>query len=190
MSSPLVFMDTETTGIHPGRRAWEIAMIRREIDGSEKEILIQIRDIDLSNADPFGLAVGKFYERYYYADGRVDPRTKLMLEVDAAQFIWMFTKGAHIVGAIPSFDTETLDTMLRRHKLLPAWHYHIIDVEALAIGFLQGSSDFDRKKFNLPWKSKELSEAIGVSPPTEDELHTALGDARWAMRTYDRVMGN
>lgn len=30
MSTPLVFIDTETDGLHPGRKAWEIALIRRD----------------------------------------------------------------------------------------------------------------------------------------------------------------
>ena len=28
MTAPIVFLDTETDGLHPGRRVWEVAMIR------------------------------------------------------------------------------------------------------------------------------------------------------------------
>lgn len=41
----------------------------------------------------------------------------------------------------------------------------------------------------LPWRSDELSRLIGVEPPGEAERHTALGDARWAARAWDAVMG-
>jgi hypothetical protein len=40
---------------------------------------------------------------------------------------------------------------------------------------------------SLPWKSHDLSAILGVESAVEDE-HTALGDARWAMRVYDAVM--
>jgi hypothetical protein len=39
MTAPLCFVDTETTGVHPGRRAWEVAIIRRDPDGYEEEWL-------------------------------------------------------------------------------------------------------------------------------------------------------
>ena len=42
---------------------------------------------------------------------------------------------------------------------------------------------------SLPWKSDDLSAALGVTVSDEDR-HTALGDAKWAMRIYDAVTGN
>ena len=63
--------------------------------------------------------------------------------------------------------------------MLHRWHYHLVDVEALAAGKLGIAP---------PWKSDELSAALGVTI-TEDDRHTALGDAKWAMRIYDAVMG-
>jgi hypothetical protein len=85
--------------------------------------------------------------------------------------------------------------MLRRHKLAPAWHYHLVDVEALAVGYLHGRHsdvilpDEGYARISPPWKSDDLSRAVGVEPATDDERHTALGDARWAMRLYDAITG-
>ena len=42
---------------------------------------------------------------------------------------------------------------------------------------------------SVPWKSVDLAEQLGVQAPTEDERHTALGDAQWVRRIYERVMG-
>jgi hypothetical protein len=39
-----------------------------------------------------------------------------------------------------------------------------------------------------PWDSDQLMEAIGVPVPSDEQRHTALGDAQWAMATYDAVM--
>lgn len=198
----LAFIDTETTGVHPGRRAWEIAIIRRKPSGDEDVWLIQVEDVDLSNADPFGLKVGGFYDRHVrYTDAPVP--AKVLTEEGAAYMVEEYTRGAHLVGAVPNFDAEVFDAMLRRHKLIPAWHYHLIDVENLAVGYLAGLAGHGHSEVTcgplcgkggaepaaLPWKSDDLSRACGVEPPSEDQRHTALGDAKWAMRLYDAIVG-
>lgn len=218
--TPLVFLDTETDGVHPGRKVWEIAMIRR--DNAHESTSSIFVDIDLSTADPFGLKVGGFYDRhplgkqlsaYYLNDDatsaafeNADWRSRGVMSRDAAAMhVARWTHGAHIVGAVPNFDTETLAPMLREHGLTPAWHYHLIDIEALAVGYLSGLSahghssdtcaetpncDGDEMPLSLPWKSDALSRAVGVEPPTEEERHTAMGDARWAQRVYDAITGS
>lgn len=192
--TPLCFIDTETTGVHPGRRAWEIAIIRRDEKGQRK-LVLQIEDIDLSNADPFGLKVGRFYDRHFLYARTHDTASehyRLVKEAGAARLVEYYTRGAHLVGAVPSFDAEVFDDMLRRHGLIPAWHYHLIDVEALAVGWLSAAAHFERGprvELGLPWKSDDLSLALGVEPASEEERHTALGDAHWAMRLYDAITG-
>lgn len=190
MTAPLCFVDTETTGVHPGRRAWEIAIVRRGHFGHEEEWLAQVEDVDLSAADPFGLKIGGFYDRHWHYRLSGTPDGEILSENEAAAKVEYLTRGAHLVGAVPSFDAEVFGDMLRRHKLIPAWHYHLIDVEALAVGYLHGRRRAtDTLDVPLPWKSDDLSRAVGVEPASDDERHTALGDARWAMRIYDRVTG-
>jgi hypothetical protein len=71
----------------------------------------------------------------------------------------------------------------------PSWHYHLIDVEALAVGYLAGRGSADLfHPSALPWKSDDLSAALGITVRDEDR-HTALGDAKWARAIYDAVMG-
>lgn len=212
--TPIVFLDTETTSLRPDRRAWDIGMIRREPDGTEREITLFVSDIDLSGADLIALRIGRFHERHPMyrtevggafdaefddddavdvdeAQELLDTHECLYLERRAAENVERWTRGAHIVGAVPNFDTEVLGAMLRRHGLCPAWHYHLIDVEALAMGWLHA---WDRQTEEvlaptLPWKSDDISRACGVEPPGPHERHTALGDARWAMRLYDKIIG-
>lgn len=204
----LCFLDTETDGIHPGRQAWDVAMIRRD-DTGERTLSFYV-ELNLSTADPFGLNVGRFYDRHPMGQFLAGHRSKQPLPLadaynpdfdytdlylspwTAAQAVARWTHGAHIVGAVPNFDTETLAALLRERGLTPAWHYHLIDVEALAVGFLHGvhrSTEWEPTALPaLPWESDGLSRALGVDPPSEDERHTALGDARWAMRLYDAIV--
>ena len=205
MSAPLVFLDCETDGVHPHRKVWEVAAIRRDPDGAETEWSAFV-DIDLSTADPFGIKVGRFYERHplgRYLSG-LDPerdypgRTPAYTSPhDAAHQVARITHGAHIVGAVPNFDTEVLANLLRSERLTPAWHYHLIDIEALCVGWVAHKAKTIREQSphirlepwpSLPWKSDDLTAALGLAPVPDAERHTALGDARWAMRMYDAVM--
>ncbi|HEV2778565.1 MAG TPA: hypothetical protein VGX25_04120 [Actinophytocola sp.] len=196
MTPPIAFVDCETTGVHPGRRPWEIAIIRREPEGHEQTWLAQIEDIDLAEADPFGLRIGGFYERHWrFSRGKTDrdlTGTRILSEHSAAAAVEELTRGTHLVGIVPTFDGETFDAMLRRHRLIPAWHYHLIDVEALAVGYLHGRNALvadgrELEAIGLPWRSDDLSRACGVEPPSEQDRHTALGDALWAQRWYDAI---
>lgn len=210
MSAPLVFLDTETDGIHPDRKVWEVAMIRREPDGKQAQTRFFV-DIDLSTADPFGLKVGRFYDRHplgrKLSAANIGDRPTMapvepglyggdMLNRNAAAMrVARWTHDAHIVGVVPNFDTETLAPLLREAGLTPAWHYHLIDVLALMVGYLDGGGRTDamprevREVMALPWKSDELSRVLGVEPPSDERRHTAMGDADWAMRIYDRITG-
>lgn len=212
MNAPLAFVDTETTGVHPGRRAWEVAIIRRDPDGREGTWCSFVSDVDLSKADLYGLRVGRFHERHPRfarefdtpasirvpeVHGPDDPR--YLTEAQVADQVERMTRGAHLIGCVPNFDAEVFADMLRRHQLTPAWHHHLIDVENLAVGWLAAklnhSNTSDGVRIELgdliipPWKSTDLSRVCGVEPPSDDERHTALGDARWAMRLYDAIVG-
>jgi hypothetical protein len=198
--TPLVFLDTETTGLHPGRQVWEVGMIRRD-DAGEIETSFYVT-VDLSNADPFGLSVGRFYERHPQGQflasqpGEFPAKTEPpMGREQAAVTVAHWTHRAHIIGAVPSFDTNSLAVLVREYGLLPAWHYHLIDVENLAVGWLAGqrAGGYELRDeagdLTPPWDSRQLAAALGLKPQPEEEQHTALGDARWAKAIYDRVMG-
>lgn len=172
----LVFLDTETTALHPGRRPWEIALLERESDGQYRDWVTQIWDVDLSDADPASLKFGKFYQRHIrFAE---DPgQVHWLREKDAAPRIEEITRGAHLVGANPSFDADCLAALLRRHGLIPAWHYRMYDVESLTAGY-----------HNKPIGGlAACAESLGIDFPA-DEQHTALGDARMALRIWDAII--
>lgn len=174
--SRLCFIDTETTSLRHDRRAWEVGIIAREPDGSESEHqwFVDLDDLDLGNADLMALKIGRFHDRHpgKFAGSPCGPERWVMEQVEE------ITRDAHLVGAVVSFDADVLGQRMRARGLCPSWHYHLIDVEALAAGHLGARP---------PWESDELSARLDVKVSDEDR-HTALGDARWARALYDAVM--
>ena len=56
----------------------------------------------------------------------------------------------------------------------------------LAVGWLCA---WDGRPGIPPWRSDDISTALGVPPPAKDTRHTALGDAAWALAIYDHITG-
>lgn len=192
MTAPLVFLDTETTGLGLDADIWEFAAIRRHSTGEEIELHLFIEHDAKKCADLPDSFLADHKRRW------PNHAEHVWTQAGAAEQIARFLAPdfdagkAHIVGAVPDFDTSKIERLLKRHGFGPQWHYHLIDIENLAVGYLAGLArvgawpPLDIPA--LPWDSDELSRAIGVEPPT-DERHTAMGDARWARDIYDRVMG-
>lgn len=117
---------------------------------------------------------------------RFDPAYAVPV-ADAAAAVHYWTDGAHVVGAVPDFDTSRLAPLLRAAGLEPGWHYHLIDIETLAVGYLHGAGR-GAELLQRPWDSDVLSRLVGVEPPVQGQgRHTALGDARWARDVWDAV---
>lgn len=222
MSDNVCFVDTETTGLDPNRhQIWEVGLI----DAEGREHVWQFPIVELE-ADPFALDIGHYWDRRWSTQNDVDPidalyeahtpkaRRQYFPEEGRAippsagwcQHFRSLTVGAHLCGAVPSFDEERLRRLLRANGVLPRWHYHLIDVEALAAGYVsarcegmaadgtKGTIRVERPDGTVnnidgrpPWKSDDLSRAVGVNPDDFDR-HTALGDARWAKAIYEAVM--
>jgi DNA polymerase III epsilon subunit-like protein len=200
----IVFIDTETTSLRPDRRAWEIGLIVREPGktDTEHQWFIDVRDLDLGNADVMSLRIGRFYERHpQIVAEHLNGDGKVLREDAAMRQVEKLTRGAHLVGAVVSFDADVLGQRMRANGICPSWHYHLVDVEALAAGWLQrhaavlenreatiDEATYLRVLASPPWKSDDLSAALGIKVSDEDR-HTALGDAKWARSIYDEVTG-
>lgn len=179
MSKPIVFIDTETTGLHNGRRPWEVAMVKLE-DGKKTETSIFISDVDLTDADPMALRIGGFFQRHpRFTLQTVMPNgTWCFTERMAAEKVERWTRDATVVGANPGFDTEILAPMLQRHNLVATWHHRRPDVESLVVGRL-GRLDENNRMFGLA----KCAELLDISTDGID-LHTAAGDALLTMKIF------
>ena len=170
VSSPVVFVDTETISLDPEIPdvIWEVGLITP--DGAEHQWSLPV---DLGLADPRALEIGRFYERYpKYGD---IPGTTHRWHF-ARQFEAL-TRGCHLAGAVVSFDEERLRKLLRRSGAAPGWSHRLICVETLAAGKLGVMPDGLRK----------MAERFGITI-SDDDRHTALGDARLSKAVYDAVM--
>lgn len=194
----LVFIDTETTSLRHDRRIWDVGLITRENGLQiERQMFVDASDLDLGNADPFSLKVGRFYDRHpNMLVWNAELRAQMGSERAVMQEIESITRGAHLIGAIVSFDAEGIAARMRACGIAPSWHHHLIDIEALCVGYLSGlglglvGTKGERPAIIAPpWRSDELTKAMGVESAPETDRHTAIGDARWAMRMYDKVMG-
>jgi DNA polymerase III epsilon subunit-like protein len=175
----LAFVDTETTGLDTERHEiWEVGLILRDKDHDDTEFRWFL-PVNLSTADPFALKIGGYHERHPNGyDAAEDNDERVAFHNQFTDEFARLTRGAHLVGAVVSFDEERLRTMLQGFGHLPMWHYHLADVENLVAGKLG---------ILPPWDSDELSLAVGVNPE-KFHRHEALEDARWAMALWDAVM--
>ncbi|QFG13484.1 DnaQ-like DNA polymerase III subunit [Gordonia phage Powerball] len=176
------FVDTETTGLTIDDEVWEFAAILRRDDGTESTVHLHIEhDWHLADDLPekfhadhdarFGMASGM---HVYTRSG-------------AASIIHAALHGAHIVGVNPAFDAGMLQRLLHQHGLQPSWNYHLIDLEALTLGYLIGRGEH----VDMPWRSDDLAaQVMPVVDPDGEPMyarHTALGDAQWCRDWWDAL---
>lgn len=197
---PLVFVDTETTGLSACRQTWEIAMIRDEPNGETKryEAFLPVYTAGLNReANPASLRIGKFHTRY--PTGRLLKDGENALEPiqhprTVAQKIIEFTRGAHFVGMCPDFDARNLWDILRRCGTSEfPWYHQLIDVDILWAGYREALYMHAPEQLStrgdlnyLPVDSDELSRVFGAK---NHAPHTAMGDAEWTRDLYYKVLG-
>ncbi|MCV7175708.1 hypothetical protein H7H98_08110 [Mycolicibacterium sphagni] len=187
-------MDTETLGLDQDAPVWEFAAIRRDSDGIEVATHIFIRHEPEPWLSNFPSPFRDDYLTRYDHDIAFD-------EHAAAEHIYDFMRDTTIVGAVPDFDTTRLTPILvraglsavtirerleleaatsRRHPL--PWHYHCLDVENAALGYLAGKG----QRVPRPWTSDDLSTRLGVNP-ADYTRHTAMGDVQWIRAQHDAM---
>ncbi len=196
----LAFADTETTGLDPDvHTIWEVGIVLAEhhVSGVLEitrrfQAFVELPEHALAYASPDALRAIEFYQR------TTGTGIQWLLRRDVAHAVASLTAGRYLAGNVIDFDAQRLATMLRGEDLCHAWHYHLIDVETLAVGRFAGIAheaemrgDHDvvdgyRWQALPPWKSSTLAEALGVDVDS-DHVHEALYDADVAAHMYARV---
>lgn len=176
----IAFVDTETLGLHPNAPIWEFAAIRRSpnpVGWTEDTLHFFIQH----EPEPW---IDTLHEQFA-ADyrGRYD-ETVAFCPSSAARAITSFLADTNVVICNPAFDDPRLAALLRRNGFEPSWHYHPDDISSLAKGYLAARGELSAP----PWKSEQLSIALGVNPADYDR-HTAMGDTQWVRAQWDTIMG-
>ena len=181
--SDLIFIDTETTGLSMDADIWEFAGIRRGLDYYSESLHLFIEH-DWKKCAELPESFRCDHEERFPGHNLATSRHS------AAHQISQFVNARdgmkpHIVGAVPDFDAYRLAKMISDQIgwWTPTWHYHLIDVENLAAGWLAARGSV----IDPPWDSNALSASIGIDPD-RFERHTAMGDVLWAQAIYDAVM--
>lgn len=172
---PLVFLDTETTGLGVDDDIWEIALVRRETDGSQTTFhaFVEHRTSRCRRLpEPF---LGDHQARFPLNGVGALPRAAAMLAV------YDLTKDRpYIVGAVPGFDTERLASHMRGALgLEPRWHHRLRCVEAMALGYTGEE---------VGGGLATVCQALSI-PTDPAARHTATGDVNMVMAVYDRLVG-
>ncbi len=177
--STLAFVDIETIGLdHRRHQPWEIGLIlRSDHYGPDTEHSWNLL-VDLGKADPMALTVSRFYER---SDAML-----ISHPARAAEQFARLTHNAVLIGANPAFDAGFLEKWLRDNGACPGWHYRVVDVEAMAIGYLAARDWSQAASLGVPWHSNALFATLGLDL-TNYERHTALGDCRLVRDAYDKM---
>ena len=176
----VVFLDTETTGLDPAvEEVFEVAVICGQT-GDEFVARLEPRPHTVASMHPKAVEVNRYHER------TSDPGWRWSSPHATADTLRKYLHGAHIVGAVPDFDTRFLTAWYKQMgQDVPRWHYHLIDIENLAYGWMMReplTAQERNELASLPINSDRLSQMCGVDPVPDDERHTALGDARWVAR--------
>ena len=158
-----------------------------------RQMFLAIDEVTWKFSDPQALIIGKLHDRYPdiqrlrdSAERNVWVRSTLPTAADCLEAImadlrhngWATPRDATLVGACPWFD----DTMLAhawRHSVNDRpWHYHLVDIETLAAGWVGAGPP--------PWRYGDLLAKLGVDDP-ETGKHTAAGDVQVVVQAYAKV---
>lgn len=184
---PIVFADTETTGLDTlTALPWEVFM-SKTVKGVRETLHIMVDLFGSASFDPddetgvisegmnASLEFGGYWQRHPLSpqyDGSSDDAEVLSKE-DAASRIVEFTEGCAIAGMNVKFDVHVMQGLLGVAGLTPKWDYHSIDVENFMIPHLARQGCLPSE-----WRSSDLSRALGVDRG-RFEAHTAEGDVLW-----------
>lgn len=170
----IVFVDTETTGLHPTTdHIWEVAAVTYR-NGAWRERTWQL-PIHVGNVSDWVRQHTGFAARYNL-DALTPVDTFLTEFAD-----WFAVDGGpprHMAGNVISFDAQRIERLYLAAVRDVPWHYHLVDVEAFAAGALRARG----WTIPLPWSSSALSTSLGV--PVPDNTHEALTDALWARDVF------
>lgn len=194
MTTPdIIFADTETTSLRrpfmtAARQVWDVGFI--VWPGGDRTARREVQfyvPVTTEDADSFALKIGKYWERYPHRDEPsryiYEPTHGTLLDRDlVAKRLSRTFHDAVMVGNNPRFDDESMAALCYDEGHIFEPYYHLVDLYALSLGWLMARGKFDPTR--MPLAGRDVSLLVGVEPPSDEEAHSALVDARWNERWY------
>jgi len=176
--TPIVFLDTECTGMDLDADIWELGALRREPDGRRSEL-----HLFLSHDVRKAMRLREPFHSDYVA--RLPDDTQLVPARQAAVMLTRFIGyDAVVVGAVSSYDCQRLAVLFARYRMaVPPWLYTMVDVYALAAGYLQARGE----AVDYPVRVDQVSRGLGVDADHYSR-HTAMGDVMFVEEIFDACM--
>jgi DNA polymerase III alpha subunit (gram-positive type) len=172
--SPVIYTDVETLGLESQiHDTFEVGMHKVFPDGREEDLLLWL-PAEIKNAQPDALRINRFYERQEECYKKYGVEGK-----DGAWKIARFSSGCMLAGCRIHFDEDMIRAYLLKYDLKPAWGIYTMDVTVFAAGALGLTGRFSAKR---------VAELLKVEMPSDDERHTAMGDARLAKRIHQAAL--
>lgn len=183
MNRPICYVDIETTGLSARDYIWELSVLR--VEGTDTPNPERY-DEAYTTFVKHDVAKAEFFPDSFRADhdARYDPERAVGIE-QVVRETQRLMVGCHVVGAVPNFDTEQIAAVLLKLGLQRSWHYHLIDVETLIVGYMAAAI---YQVPALPWDSDALSRWMNIEPPPTGVRHTSLGDVIWAKDLFEQVV--
>ncbi len=181
---PILFVDLETTSLREpwlpgGRQIWQLAVIRREDDGSETVYnrFVPLHELDLTRATEQALTISRF-DRHPgssvdVASGR--EIAELMVELTADQPVW--------VGAAPWMDANDVLHLMHVHGLVAPdaadvpWDFRLVCVISQLLG---------RTRMPPTASVGEMAAMVGIDQSAY-AIHDALADTYFVRDLFDAL---
>ncbi|QUR67707.1 hypothetical protein [Mycobacterium spongiae] len=174
----LVFLDTECTGLDLEADIWEFGAVRRYADGSRSAL-----HMFLAHDGSKAVRLPEPFRSDYAARCPIDAGELVPPSIAARRISEFVGDDAVVIGAVAAFDSQRLAMLFSRRRMhLPCWLYTVVDVCALAAGYLRAHG----KSVEFPVQIDKVGQYLGVDPGRYPR-HTALGDVAFIEDVYDRM---
>lgn len=199
----LIFNDNETTGLDfVNDEVWQVHFVAART--GETRMIDSYTRLITHDTEKMKKLPEKFQEIHHEIWSNPD-YTGLVRTPFAAmkEFLeWRETlaqegEKANFIAANPTFDS----IMLMNSQIIPfsvfyqVFDYHLIDIEALALGFIRGQEMATNLHFGypvresfLPFKSDDLSKTLGCYDENAHK-HDAISDVDWLIAMWKTMNG-